>query len=127
MKIVSVTLFLLLSGHAFAQFENVDHKFWDGTHKATFAISSAAKAGDIALSCRNSVREGFHEQYLPTQSCRGIALWLVGAQAGQLGLEYALHRAKLHRLEHITPFVFMSASGYGIGLNLRPFKKLPPN
>jgi hypothetical protein len=88
------------------------HKFFDGQQLLALYAHSGMRTVDTIKTCRE-LSHGGHEDWIPTQSCAGIAAWQVGSIGLALGVGWMFHRHGHHRLERITPWVATSASAAG--------------
>lgn len=88
------------------------HKFFDRQQLMALYVHSGVRALDTVKTCRE-LSHGGHEDWIPTQSCGGIAAWQVGSIGLALGVSWMFHRHGNHRLERITPWVATGASAAG--------------
>ena len=89
--------------------ETDTHALWDAYGKTALFVSTAARAADAALTCRN-LASGGHEQWMPTQSCGGVVGLIAVGEAGQIAATAWLHHTQHHKLERIVPWVFTAGS-----------------
>ena len=89
-----------------------EHKFWDQQQKLALAAHSAVRLADTIKTCRELAHGGV-EDWIPTQSCAGIAAWNAGSVGAALGIGWLFHRYGFHRLERITPWIGTGASAAG--------------
>ncbi len=90
----------------------LQHKFFDRQQLLALYVHSGVRAVDTIKTCRE-LSHGGHEDWIPTQSCGGIAAWQVGSIGLALGVGWMFHRHGNHRLERITPWVATGASAAG--------------
>lgn len=90
-----------------------EHKFWDRQQKLGLAVHSAVRVADTIKTCRE-LRDGGVEDWIPTQSCAGIAAWNAGSVGAALGIGWLFHKYGLHRLERLTPWLATAASAAGL-------------
>lgn len=90
-----------------------EHKFWDRQQKLGLAVHSAVRLADTIKTCRE-LRDGGVEDWIPTQSCAGIAAWNAGSVGAALGIGWLFHKYGLDRLERLTPWVATGASAAGL-------------
>lgn len=88
------------------------HKFFDRQQLLALYVHSGMRAADTIKTCRE-LSHGGREDWIPTQSCGGIAAWQVGSIGLALGVGWMFHRHGNHRLERITPWVATGASAAG--------------
>ena len=88
------------------------HKFFDRQQLLALYVHSGMRTVDTIKTCRE-LSHGGHEDWIPTQSCGGIAAWQVGSIGLALGIGWMFHRHGNHRLERITPWVATGASAAG--------------
>jgi len=88
------------------------HKFFDRQQLLALYVHSGMRAVDTIKTCRE-LSHGGREDWIPTQSCGGIAAWQVGSIGLALGVGWMFHRHGNHRLERITPWVATGASAAG--------------
>lgn len=91
---------------------SLQHKFFDRQQLLTLYVHSGMRAVDTIKTCRE-LSHGGREDWIPTQSCGGIAAWQVGSIGLALGIGWMFHRHGNHRLERITPWVGTAASAAG--------------
>lgn len=90
-----------------------EHKFWDRQQKLALAVHSAVRLADTIKTCRE-LADGGVEDWIPTQSCAGVAAWNAGSVGVVLGIGWLFHRYGFHRLERITPWIGTGASAAGL-------------
>lgn len=120
----------VLAGSAFllhAQ-DQPKEKFWTTPQIAWQSANFAAGAADIAITC-NNLHRGWVEATAPSQSCAGIAAWVFGSKAAELGASYLFARSGHERIALAIPRFAVGASGFAITYNLWPRKghKCEPN
>ena len=89
------------------------HRFYDKPAKIQVAANLLAAGADLAQTCRNLSRGG-HEDWMPTQSCAGVAGIMVAGQITQESLAYLLHHKGHHRLERATRFISLAGNTSGL-------------
>lgn len=92
-----------------------EHRFFDPPARFEIAKSASIFAADGFNTCNDRA----HEDWLPTQSCRGAALWMGMNFCEEVGTAYFLHRVRHHRLERIAEFVAPLGSAAGLFLTIR--------
>jgi hypothetical protein len=90
-----------------------EHKFWDRQQKLALAAHSAVRLADTIKTCRELAHGGV-EDWIPTQSCGGVAAWNAGSVGVALGIGWLFHKYGFHRLERITPWLGTGASAAGL-------------
>ncbi len=90
----------------------VQHKFFDRQQLFALYAHTGMRVVDTIKTCRE-LSDGGREDWIPTQSCGGIAAWQAGSVGLALGVGWLLHKTGHHRLERITPWVGTSASAAG--------------
>jgi len=90
----------------------LQHKFFDRQQLLALYVHSGMRAVDTIKTCRE-LSHGGREDWIPTQSCGGIAAWQVGSIGLALGVGWMFHRHGNHRLERITPWIGTGASAAG--------------
>lgn len=93
--------------------DNAQHKFFDRQQLLALYVHSGVRLADTIKTCREFTHGGV-EDWIPAQSCGGVAAWQIGAVGLTLGVGWLLHKRGLHRLERITPWVGASASAAGL-------------
>lgn len=78
-------------------------KFMDRAQWSLLVAHSAARSWDTVATCRNLAR-GAHEDWIPAQSCSGVAAWNAGAVTLGEFAAYRLHRAGHDRWARVVPF-----------------------
>jgi hypothetical protein len=117
MKIAA--LFLLLPVMMFGQeLPDAPHKFLDKTSLGSFTGSAAILSADATITCQNLGHNGFHEEWLPANSCAGVSSWIAASFASQLTTSYLLHRSGHHRMERFAEILWPIGSAVGIGYTL---------
>lgn len=100
------------------------HKFWDRQQKVVFASTLAVRAADLGQTCDHLAQRftnGAHiyrEEWIPSQRCGVVGAFILGGQAAQTAVQYALHRKGHHRLERIVPIVWTAPNVIGIAYSL---------
>lgn len=90
-----------------------EHKFWDRQQKLALAAHSAVRLADTIKTCRE-LADGGVEDWIPTQSCAGVAAWNAASVGAVLGIGWLFHKYGFHRMERITPWVGTGASAAGL-------------
>jgi hypothetical protein len=90
----------------------VEHKFFDRQQMLALYAHSGMRVVDTVKTCRE-LSHGGREDWIPTQSCGGIAAWQVGSVGLALAIGWMFHKHGNHRLERITPWVGTTASAAG--------------
>ena len=90
-----------------------EHKFWDRQQKLALAVHGAVRLADTIKTCRE-LADGGVEDWIPTQSCAGVAAWNAGSVGVALGIGWLFHRYGFHRLERTTPWIGTGASAAGL-------------
>lgn len=90
----------------------LQHKFFDRQQLLALYVHSGMRVVDTVKTCRE-LSDGGREDWIPTQSCGGIAAWQVGSVGLALALGWMFHKHGNHRLERITPWVGTGASAAG--------------
>lgn len=90
----------------------LQHKFFDRQQLLALYAHSGMRVLDTVKTCRE-LSDGGREDWIPTQSCGGIAAWQVGSVGLALAIGYMFHKHGNHRLERITPWVGTGASAAG--------------
>ena len=115
------------------------HHFYDRTAKIELGAALALNTYDNVQTCRTlgettrpvvatitavngvPVHEVVYgpavpgrENYLPTQSCRGVTLFLAGELAAQEAVAYAFHRTGHHKIERFVRFFTIEGNTQGI-------------
>jgi hypothetical protein len=94
------------------------HKFFDRANLIGFGVSAAMRSADAAYTCRRLNEGNFREVFYPTQSCRGVAVWMAATYTSEISLSYLFHKRGQHRLERWVPRIGATASGIGLTWNL---------
>jgi hypothetical protein len=89
-----------------------EHKFFDKQQLFALYAHSGMRILDTVKTCRE-LSDGGREDWIPTQSCAGIAAWQAGSVGLALGVGWLFHKTGHHRLERVTPWVGTSASAAG--------------
>ena len=89
------------------------HKFFDRQQLLALYVHSGFRLADTIKTCR-SISHGGVEDWIPTQSCGGIAAWQAGSVGLALGVGWLFHKHGHHTLERITPWVGTGASVAGL-------------
>ncbi len=90
----------------------LEHRFFDRQQLLALSAHSGMRVLDTIKTCRE-LSDGGREDWIPTQSCGGIAAWQVGSVGLALAIGYMFHKHGNHRLERITPWVGTGASAAG--------------
>ncbi len=88
------------------------HKFFDRQQLFSLYAHSGMRIIDTVKTCRE-LSHGGVEEWIPTQSCGGVAAWQAGSVGLALGVGWLLHRRGNHRLERLTPWIATAASAAG--------------
>jgi hypothetical protein len=91
----------------------VQHKFFDRQQLLALYVHSGVRLADTIKTCR-AISHGGVEDWIPTQSCSGIAAWQAGSVGLTLGVGWLFHKHGHHLLERITPWVGTGASAAGL-------------
>lgn len=91
----------------------VQHKFFDRQQLLALYVHSGVRLADTIKTCR-AISHGGVEDWIPTQSCGGIAAWQAGSVGLTLGVGWLFHKHGHHLLERITPWVGTGASAAGL-------------
>jgi hypothetical protein len=89
------------------------HKFFDRQQLLALYVHSGVRLADTIKTCR-SLSHGGTEDWIPTQSCAGIATWQAGSVGLTLGVGWLFHHYGHHELERLTPWVATGASAAGL-------------
>lgn len=89
------------------------HRFFDRQQRIALYTHSGVRVADTIKTCR-VLSHGGREDWIPTQSCAGIAAWQAGSVGLALGVGWLFHKTGHHRLERITPWVGTTASLAGL-------------
>ena len=89
------------------------HPFFDRQQRFALYAHSGMRIADSIKTCR-VLSHGGREDWIPTQSCAGIAAWQAGSVGVALGVGWLFHKTGHHRLERITPWVGTTASFAGL-------------
>lgn len=89
------------------------HKFFDRQQLLALYVHSGVRLADGIKTCR-ALSHGGTEDWIPTQSCGGIAAWQAGSVGLTLGIGWLFHRSGHHTLERMTPWVATGASAAGL-------------
>jgi hypothetical protein len=89
-----------------------EHKFFDRQQMLALYAHAGMRIVDTIKTCRE-LSDGGREDWIPTQSCAGIAAWQAGSVGLALGVGWLFHKTGHHRLERLTPWVGTSASAAG--------------
>lgn len=96
-----VLLLLAISATAFSQ------------NKIETVANFGVRAADIAHTCYHmKTVKGWHENWLPTQSCAGVAAIDLGFAGGA----FTLDRLLRNKHPHLAHFQIVSAAGAGIAV-----------
>ena len=88
-------------------------KFFDRKQMIGLYAHSAVRVADTIKTCR-SISHGGVEDWIPSQSCAGIAAWQAGSVGLALGMGWIFYKTGHHRLERITPWVATGFSAAGL-------------
>lgn len=89
------------------------HKFFDRQQLLALYVHSGVRLADTIKTCR-SISHGGTEDWIPTQSCAGIAAWQAGSVGLTLGVGWLFHHYGHYTLERLTPWVATGASAAGL-------------
>lgn len=89
-------------------------RFWDRQQVVGFAASTGMRAWDAAYTCHLAQSPGWHEDWLPTQSCAGVVGLLAAGEVGVVGLQYLFYRTGHRKLQRIVPWVSVAVSAAAI-------------
>ena len=89
------------------------HRFVDKQNTASFAFMTAARSYDVVTTCRN-LNNNSKEVFLPTQSCKGVALYSFAFSALGVAGAYTMHRTGHHKLERLAMPIATIGSIVGI-------------
>jgi hypothetical protein len=90
-----------------------EHKFFDQQQMIGLYAHSAVRLADTIKTCR-SISHGGVEDWIPSQSCAGIAAWQAGSVGLALGVGWLFHRTGHHRLERLAPWAATGFSAAGL-------------
>jgi hypothetical protein len=90
-----------------------EHKFFDRQQLFALYVHGGVRTADTIKTCR-SLAHGGVEDWIPTQSCGGVAAWQAGSVGLALGIGWLFHKTGHHKLERITPWVGTGASAAGL-------------
>jgi hypothetical protein len=90
----------------------LQHKFFDRQQLLALYAHSGMRVLDTVKTCRE-LSDGGREDWIPTQSCGGVAAWQVGSVGLALAIGWMFHKHENHRLERITPWLGTGASAAG--------------
>jgi len=76
-------------------------------------VHSGVRLADTIKTCR-ALSHGATEDWIPTQSCAGIAGWQAGSVGLTLGVGWLFHHTGHHTFERLTPWVATGASAAGL-------------
>jgi hypothetical protein len=93
--------------------EPTPHKFFDRQQLLALYVHGGVRLADTIKTCR-AISHGGVEDWIPTQSCGGIAAWQAGSVGLTLGVGWLFHKYGHHTLERITPWVGTGASAAGL-------------
>lgn len=88
-------------------------KFFDRQQMIGLYAHSGIRVADTIKTCR-SISHGGVEDWIPSQSCAGIAAWQVGSIGLALGVGWIFYKTGHHRLERLTPWVATGFSAAGL-------------
>src|SRR5882762_5031206 len=90
-----------------------EHRFYDKPGKILFTSALTVAAADAAQTCY-FLQHGGKEDYLPTQHCPQVSLFIFGEVAAQEALAYFWHKTGHHKLERLTRFISIVDNTSGI-------------
>ena len=90
-----------------------EHKFFDRQQLLALSAHSGIRLADTIKTCRE-LSHGGVEEWIPAQSCGGVAAWQAGSVGLALGVGWIFHHYGRHRLERLTPWVGTGASAAGL-------------
>jgi hypothetical protein len=90
-----------------------EHKFFDRQQWLALDVHAAVRLADTIKTCRELAHGGV-EDWIPTQSCAGVAAWDAGSVGVALGVGWLAHRHGWHRLERIVPWIGTGAAATGL-------------
>lgn len=88
-------------------------RFFDREQMIGLYAHSAVRVADTIKTCR-SISHGGVEDWIPSQSCGGIAAWQAGSVGLALGIGWLFYKTGHHRLERLTPWVATGFSAAGL-------------
>jgi len=94
------------------------HRFYDRPAKAMLAMSIAGATFDTVQTC-HGLSNGFREEWLPTQHCPMIALYIGLGVVGQEFVAWEFHKHGHHKLERITRLYMPINSTIGLTISKR--------
>jgi hypothetical protein len=89
------------------------HKFFDRQQMLALYVHSGVRLADTIKTCRE-LSHGGTEDWIPSQSCAGVAAWQAGSVGLTLGIGWLFHQRGHHTLERWTPWVATAASTAGL-------------
>jgi hypothetical protein len=89
------------------------HKFFDRQQLLALYVHSGIRLADTIKTCR-SLSHGGVEDWIPSQSCAGVAGWQAGSVGLTLGIGWLFHQHGHHTLERWTPWLASGASAAGL-------------
>lgn len=99
-----------------------EHRFWDDQQKIAFAISTGVKMADAWQTCYQFAHSpGWHEEWMPTQSCAGLVGLGIAGTAMQVVAGDMLHRHHHHRLERLVPWIVTAGNVAGITFSAKHY------
>jgi hypothetical protein len=98
--------------------QSPEHRFFDRNNLIGFTAMYAGGALDHHSTCR-SLRAGYRETFMPTQSCRTIGIAIYGTSTGIVGLSYWMHRKGHHKIERWLPRLRAIGGGVVASWNYR--------
>jgi hypothetical protein len=90
-----------------------EHTFFDHQQLLALSVHSGIRVADTIKTCRE-LSHGGVEEWIPSQSCGGVAAWEAGSVGLALGVGWIFHHYGMHRLERLTPWVGTGASAAGL-------------
>ena len=97
------------------------HRFWDRQNRTLFALNGAMATADFFTTRRNLAHNG-KELNPVTRMFSGSTGTLAANFAletgGVIGVSYLFHKTGHHKLERMTSYVNLGASGFAVGYGL---------
>ncbi len=97
------------------------HPFWDRENRALFAANGALATADFFVTRRNLSSSGVELNPLTrmfSHSTPALAANFALETGGVVGVSYLFHKTGHHKLERMTSYVNLSASGFAVGYGL---------
>lgn len=98
---------------------NSTHRFYDRPTKWELVGVVALAAADTMNTCYHLAGPNWREDWLPTQSCGGVAAILAGQVAAQEVVAFVLHRMHAHKVERMTRLFSMEENTRGLVYSVR--------